>query len=126
MSSVLRSSSRAEAGRSVRRPIAQAHVVLHQLRALVDQVRAQEAHQVAHFRIGALPVVDREGVQRQALDAHARALLGDLAHGLDAFLVPEDAPQSAALGPASVAVHDHGDVRRERAAQLGATSGTRR
>ena len=75
-------------------------------RPLVDQEPSQEPHEVADLDPWPLPVLDREGVERQALHAHLRALGRDLAHGVDALLVPEDAPQSPLLRPATPDLHD--------------------
>ena len=60
-----------------------------------------------------LPVLDGERVQRQHLDAEARRSLDDFAHRFDAGAVAFDARQMSLRGPATVAVHDHGDVGRE-------------
>jgi hypothetical protein len=98
----------------------EAHVVVHQRRSLVDKEALEQPHQEVDLRARTLPVFDRERVERQALDAHARALGRDLAHRADAFAVAEHAPQAARLRPTAVAVHDDGDVLGECAAELGA------
>ena len=59
---------------------------------------------------GAVPVFGAEGVEREELDSHVGAGCSDFAHSHHALLVSHAAVQSAGFGPASVAVHDDGDV----------------
>ena len=77
------------------------------------QVALEQPHQRADFGGRPLPVLDRERVERQDLDAEAGGGLDRVAHGVDAGAMPFDARQVALRGPAAVAVHDDGDVRRQ-------------
>ena len=61
----------------------------------------------------ALPVLDREGVERQHLDAQAGGPFDDVAHRVDARAVSLDTRQVTLRGPAAVAVHDHGHMSRQ-------------
>ena len=47
------------------------------------------------------------------MDAEARGGFDGVAHGVDAGAMAFDARQVALRGPAAVAVHDDGDVRRQ-------------
>ena len=89
----------------------QPDVVLLQFRQFLLQVKAQQAPQGFDFGARALPVLDRESVERQDADSHARAGLDRAAYRSHTRAVPGDAWQAAAFGPAAVAVHYDGDVR---------------
>ncbi len=75
------------------------------------QVALEQHHQRADLGGGPLPVLDREGVERQHADAEPGGGLDGVAHRLDAGAMPFDARQVPLRGPAAVAVHDDGDVR---------------
>ena len=62
---------------------------------------------------GPLPVLDGERIQRQHAEAETRGGLDGVAHGIDARAMAFHARQVALGGPAAVAVHDDGDVRRQ-------------
>ena len=70
----------------------------------------QERHQRAHFLGGPQPVLRRERVQRQSVDAELAGGAHDLADRVDAGLVSRDAGESAGGRPAAVSVHDDRDV----------------
>ena len=78
---------------------------------LEPDVPLQQHHQRVDFGARALPVLDRERVERQHVDAQPGGRLDDVAHRVDAGAVPLDARQVALRRPAAVAVHDDGDVR---------------
>ena len=61
------------------------------------QVKAQQPPEGLDFVAGPFPVLHREGVQRQCLDAQARAGLDRGADRTDAGLMPRDARQSGGL-----------------------------
>ena len=63
------------------------------------------------FRARPLPVLDRERVERQDVDAEPRRRFHDVAHRVDAGAVAFDPRQVPLRRPAAVAVHDDGDVR---------------
>ena len=63
--------------------------------------------------VWAVPVLGREGVERQELNAHLAGNLSHLANGVDTVLVAETAFLTVLLGPTPVAVHDDGDVARD-------------
>ena len=80
---------------------------------LEPDVALQQHHQRVDFGARPLPVLDRERVERQDVDAEPRRGLDDVADRVDAGAVAFDARQVALRRPASVAVHDDGDVRGE-------------
>src|SRR5262245_7887109 len=92
---------------------AEADVVLEQRAQLEPQVALEQRHQRADLGRRPLPVLDREGVERQDLDAEPRRGFDHVAHRVDAGAVPFDARQVTLSRPASVAVHDDRDVSRE-------------
>ena len=89
---------------------AHAHALGDEPRALLLDVAAEEPHQADDLGGGPLPVLGREGEERQVADGEVRAALDDLAHALGPALVTGKPRQSAARGPAAVAVHDDRDV----------------
>jgi hypothetical protein len=74
----------------------------------------EQLHQEADFFLGPPPILAAEGEQGQVLDAQLAATAGHRAHRVDALAMPRHPRQEAALRPAAVAVHDHGDVPRDR------------
>src|SRR5690606_1190022 len=93
---------------------AQPHAVLVQLVHLAVEGLDEQPHQRPHLLAGPPPVLAAEREQRQRADAPAHALADRHAHRLDALAVAGLARQSARAGPAAVAVHDDGDVTRQR------------
>ena len=77
------------------------------------QVVLQEAHETADFVLGAFPVFDGESVEGEHFHAEIPGGEGGGADGLDAATVTLDAGQPAGFRPASVAVHNDGDVVRD-------------
>ena len=88
-------------------------LLLMQRGQLFPEVLLEQHHQRRHFVARALPVLDREGVERHDAELEAGRGLDDLAYRGDAGAVPLDARQAARTRPAAVAVHDHRDVLRE-------------
>ena len=70
----------------------------------------QQGKEGAYFSLGAVPVFTGKSVERQVAYANFAAFGNDGAHGFRASLVPGLARQVAGLCPASVAVHDDGQV----------------
>ena len=91
----------------------QPDVVLIHLRLLCFQVAGEEFHQRLDLRLRTVPILDGKGVQREVPDAQPRGTAQHGAHRLGTATVALDAGQTARGGPAAVAVHDDGDVRRE-------------
>src|SRR5712691_1954939 len=92
----------------------QADVARHQLGQLADDGLLEQPHQRRHLVLGPRPVLGGEGVEEQKAQAQ---LLGGAEHGaggLDTLAVAGHAWKTPARGPASVAVHDDGDVVGER------------
>ena len=81
-----------------------------QLRA---QIPLQQPHERADLGRRALPVLDRERVKRQHLETETRGGLDRVADRIDPGAMALDARQVTLRGPAAVAVHDDGDVRRQ-------------
>src|SRR5690606_9496725 len=69
-----------------------------------------QPHQPRDFTRRPLPVVRREGVQREDPDAEIGCGLDDLLDHPGALPVAEDPWLPSGNGPAAVPVHDHADV----------------
>src|SRR5260221_60988 len=89
------------------------HVVREERAELEADVPLEQQHQRVHFGARAFPVFDRKRIEREHVDAETRGTLNDVAHRIDAGAMPFDARQMPLRGPAPVAVHDDGDVRRQ-------------
>ena len=89
---------------------AEADLVLVEEGLLAGEVGDEEAHEGLDLVLGALPVLDGEGVEREVADAGVAAVAEDAADGLAAGAVALGAGEAAGLRPAAVAVHDDGDV----------------
>ena len=89
---------------------AEADAVLEQRRTLRGEVLAAEEHERVDLLRGTFPVLAREGVERERLDAEPGALGHDPANALGALAMTEHPWHAALRGPAPVAIHDHGDV----------------
>ena len=92
---------------------AKADVVAQQRVQLEAQIALEQRHQRRDFRRRTLPVLDRERVERQDLDAETGRRFDDVADRIDPGAVAFDTRQMALRGPAAVAVHDDGDVPRQ-------------
>ena len=87
-------------------------IVLHQRRGLLVDGFDDELHKSVDLGLGAVPVLGREGVERQEADVEAGSGFDRLAHGLRGVLVPKEAYLRLLLRPAAVAVHNDGHVAR--------------
>jgi hypothetical protein len=85
---------------------------------LAPDIEAQEAHQVADLGLGPFPILGRESVEGEAFDAGLARRSEHLAGGLGALAVAGGAGKPPRLRPAAVAVHDDGDVARNRRARI--------
>ena len=92
----------------------QPHVVLVQLRRLGLEVMDEIFHQRIHLVLGPVPVLGGKGVEREIFDAEFAGGADDFARRIGATPVPLDAGQMPCPGPAAVAVHDDGNVLRQR------------
>jgi hypothetical protein len=88
----------------------EADVVFDELGQFVAEEAFEEAHQGVDFGLGPLPVLDGEGVKGEVLNAELAGGLDDVAHRFSARAMALDADHVLGLCPASVAVHDDGDV----------------
>ena len=79
---------------------------------LLEQLQVQQMHQEGEFRRGPPPVLAREAVERELLDASLDAVLRDTPHAGHAPAMPLDPRQAALLRPATVAIHNDGDMPR--------------
>ena len=77
---------------------------------LTLEEEGEEAHQAAHFVRRAVPVLCREGVEGEVLDAVVREPLNYATDVLRARAVAGETGPAAAAGPAAVAIHDDGYV----------------
>ena len=87
------------------------YVVAAQAVHLAEDVGAEDAHQPLDLVERALPVLGREGVERQVGDAEVGAGPDDLGHPPGAAGMAGDAVHATGGGPAAVAVHDDPDVK---------------
>ena len=92
----------------------EADVLVEDLLPLVEQILLQQRHEEVELGLGPLPVLGAEAVKRELPDAEPAAFLGDGIDRLGAARVALDARLARALRPAAVAVHDDGDVARQR------------
>jgi G3E family GTPase len=74
------------------------------------EVRREEVEQKAHFFTWTLPVVAREGVQRELLNSRARAVRHDLARRMRPAHMAHPAGTTTLARPPTVAVHDDRNV----------------
>ena len=95
-------------------------VVLVQFRRLGLEIVDEIFHQRIHLVLGPVPVLGGKGVEREILDAEFPRRADDFARRIRAAPVPLDARQTMLFRPAPVAVHDDGDVLRQRRAGFGA------
>src|SRR3954447_5195213 len=91
----------------------EADVVLHQRPQLFAQVLLEQHHERGDFVARTLPVLDGERVERHDAELEPRRGLDDLTHRGDAGAVAFHTRKVARFCPASVAVHDDGNVTRE-------------
>src|SRR5437764_3965563 len=91
----------------------EAYVLPVNLFEFETQVALEHAHQRVNFQPRSLPVLRREGVERERSESEARARVHGCADGLDAGAVARYARLAAARRPATVAVHDDGHVSRQ-------------
>ena len=87
-------------------------ILLHDRRAFFDHVLLEQVHQEIELVLRPLPVLARQAIERELLDAQPGAFLGDAADAGHAAAMPFDPRQPLPLRPAAVAVHDDGDVPR--------------
>jgi len=73
---------------------------------------AQKAHQTADLFFGAAPVLGREGIEGQVLDAGIGSRADDTSQVLRAGSVPGQARQTALFRPATIPIHDDADMHR--------------
>ena len=95
-------------------------IALVQLRRFGLEVVDEIFHQRVHLVLGPVPILGGKRVEREILDAELARRADDFARRIRAAPVPLHARQSVLLGPAPVAIHDDGDVLRQRRAGLGA------
>ena len=90
------------------------NIFFHQLRRLFFQEALEQVHQRENFAFRALPVFGGKGIEGEELDPQIAAAFDAGADRVGAFFVAFDSRQSALLRPAAVAIHDNGDVARNR------------
>src|SRR5262249_21244950 len=88
----------------------EADVLGHDFLALFQQIVLQEHHEEIKLVLRALPVFDAEAVEGQLLQSEAATLFDHRANALHAAAMAFHPRQSLAPRPATVAVHDDGDV----------------
>ena len=81
---------------------------------LSTQEKAEQPHEIVDLVGGAVPVLGGKAEKGEIGNTHFCRAAHDIAHCLDTATMAGGAWQAARLGPASVAVHDDGDVTRRR------------
>lgn len=84
--------------------------LLLDLAAFFDEVLFEEGHEQGEFAWGAFPVFAGEAVEGELPESEPGGFFDHAADRLDTAAVTFDAWETSALGPASVAIHDDGDV----------------
>ena len=87
-------------------------VLFHRVDALV-QVLLQKAHDAVDLVLRSLPVLGREGIDRQVINAEMLAVSAELSKRFGACLVPCRARKASLLCPAAIAVHNDGNMTRQ-------------
>jgi hypothetical protein len=88
----------------------EAHAVLVQFGKVAADEPLHQSHEIVDLGGRPRPVLGREAVDRQILDAEFDGCTHGAPHGLHAHAVAHGARQAALLCPAPVAVHDDGDM----------------
>ena len=89
---------------------AHAHPALRQLRDFLRDILLEQRHQRRDLRGRTLPVLLREGEQRQVLHTGFDRAMHDLAHRLHPGTMAERTRHEMLARPAAVAIHDDGNV----------------
>ncbi len=92
----------------------QPNIVFVQLTNFVFQEPRQILHQSIDFVLRPIPIFHGKGVKRQIFDPGFTGRANNSANGFDAIAMAFNAWKMAGFGPATVPVHDDGDVRRRR------------
>lgn len=87
---------------------AETYVVFHE--DLVFERGEHESHEGVYLRLGPVPVLCGEGIEREILHAQPCAFGGDTPYGVHAGLMTVAAVLASLCGPPPVAVHDDGNV----------------
>lgn len=87
-----------------------AHIVSDTPISFGDQITSEEPHQQRYFAGRTRPVVGGESVQRQHPDPAVGCGLDDLAYDASAGNMARCARTAPRIGPASIAIHNDGDV----------------
>src|SRR5690349_17382760 len=91
-----------------------ANALFDQIRCLAPDGRLEQTEEALDLLVATCPVLTREGVDRQRLDAAVGSVFDDRPDGIDACGVTLDLGQAVHLGPAAIAVHDDRHVARQR------------
>src|SRR6266403_771559 len=92
----------------------QPDIVLIQLRGFALEIMDEIFHQGIYFVLWTVPVLDRKSIERQVFDAEFAGGADDDAGGFSASAVALNAGQVFLACPATVSIHDDGDVPRQR------------
>ena len=87
---------------------AEAYIVLHE--DFIFERGKHQSHQGRNLIGRTVPVLRREGIKRKILHTEADTLSRDAAHGLHSSLMAEGTFTSPLRSPASVAIHNNGNV----------------
>jgi len=94
---------------------AHANTFIRQTVQIPLHIGLQQPEQSVHFRYRAPPVLGREGIDREVLEADFLRCFDRSAQRLDAALMTDSSRQVSRLRPASIAIHNNGNVLRETA-----------
>ena len=85
-------------------------VVLVQLPDLILEIAGEVLHQRIDLVLGAVPVLDGEGVEGEILDTRLARRAHDGAHGFRSLPVPLDAREMPLPRPTPISIHDDGHM----------------
>src|SRR5438876_3335994 len=88
----------------------QAHIVLVQLRGFALEIMDEIFHQRIHFVLWPVPVLDGKSIERQVFDSELAGGANDDAGGFSAGAMALNARQVTLACPASVSIHDDGNM----------------
>jgi len=88
----------------------ESNVVAVYLFQLAFENALEHRHEAGDFRFGTLPVLGREGVERDGFDLKTRTRVDDRLNRFRPGTMPEDTRLGPLLCPAAIAVHYHGNV----------------
>ena len=90
------------------------NVIPHHLRGLIPQEALEQLHECSDFDLRSLPVFAGERIEGEVLHAEFAAAFDYLTNALCTFAMSTGSHLATLFGPAAIAVHNDGDVARDR------------